>query len=150
MQTDIQDRTDSNRWLKVFYKTDTFGNLLGAKAISVSRTECVYEYEVQNVHLNPNGILHGGILFSVMDSCQGGFIHFFLDPIYKYAATGTATIRYLKPIQSGSVRIRSTLKEQKRRRLVIVSHVYDEEGAEIAVLEEIWIAIPKERTDDSV
>ena len=41
-------------------------------------------------HCNPSGILHGGALFSVMDSGRGAFVHYIIDEKWTYAATGGA------------------------------------------------------------
>ena len=126
---------------ETFAKKDRFGSLLGCKFVAVSKTECIYEYEPREEHFNPNGILHGGALFSAMDSSQGAFVHFILDPIYQYAATGTATIRFQAPVLKGTIRIRTWLKQIERRKLFIWSSAFDGQSKEVATLEEIWIAI---------
>jgi acyl-coenzyme A thioesterase PaaI-like protein len=107
----------------------------------LSREECVYEYTASASHFNPNKILHGGALYSVMDSSQGAFVHFVLDPKYRYAATGTATIRYEAPITEGTARIRTWLRGQEGRKLFVSSEACDENNKLLASLEEIWIAI---------
>jgi uncharacterized protein (TIGR00369 family) len=126
-----------------FQKNDHLGTLFGCKLISVTEEECIYEYEVSKQHFNPNGTLHGGTLFSVMDTSQGAFIHYILEDKYKFAATGTASIRYLAPVTKGKIKIRTWLKEKAKRKYIILSSAINEEGSEVATLEEIWIAILK-------
>ena len=87
-------RRDPGAYIKYFEAHDKFGNLLGARILSITSEECLCEYTVSPAHFNPNGILHGGTLYGVMDSIQGAFVHFILDAKYRMAATGTATIRY--------------------------------------------------------
>ncbi|HMV44679.1 MAG TPA: PaaI family thioesterase [Leptospiraceae bacterium] len=129
---------------KIFFEShDALGKVFGAKFISITEEECIYEYEVSKNHFNPNGTLHGGALFSVMDSCQGAFFHYIVDDIYKFGATGTASIRYLAPITGGKIKIKTWLKEKVRRRFILLSTAYDESGKEVATLEEIWIGILK-------
>jgi len=133
----------TNDYLTNFKSKDKLGNLLGAVPLEISKEKCVYEYEVNANHYNPNGTLHGGALFTVMDTCQGAFIHFILDEKYKYAATGTATIRYLAPLFQGKVQLITTLKNSDNRKLILITIARDESGKIVAELEEIWIAILK-------
>lgn len=136
-------KKDPVEYGKNFEKNDHLGNVFGCKLISITEEECIYEYAVSKNHFNPNGTLHGGTLYSVMDTSQGAFIHFILEDTYKYAATGTATIRYLAPVTEGKIKIRTWLKERARRRYIILSSAVNEAGIEVATLEEIWIAILK-------
>lgn len=134
---------DPAAYLAKFAELDKMGALVGARAISISSEECIFEYDVRPEHFNPNGILHGGALYTVMDSSQGVFVHFDLDESFKAAATGTATIKYLAPVRSGRIKIRTWMKGREGRKLFVNSTATDENGKDVAVLEEIWIAIPK-------
>ncbi|MCM0606317.1 MAG: PaaI family thioesterase [Xanthomonadaceae bacterium] len=130
-------------YIQWFKNTDKLGEIFSPKIVSLSETECLYEYTVIPAHFNPSGILHGGALYTVMDSSQGLFVHYILDDSFKAAATGTATIKYLAPLKSGVVKIRTYLKEKSGRKLFVNSVATDESGREVATLEEIWIAILK-------
>lgn len=135
---------DPRSYIESFKKTDRMGSIFEPTIVSLSSEECIYEYEVNPAHYNPNGILHGGALYTIMDSSQGMFVHFLLndlDPLFKAAATGTATIKYLAPLRSGKVRIRTWLKEKQGRKIFVNSTATDESGKEVAALEEIWIGI---------
>lgn len=132
---------DPAAYAAAFQKNDALGGLLGCRLVSISNDACIYEYEARPEHFNPNGILHGGALFTAMDSSQGAFVHFFLEDAYRYASTGSAEIRYRAPVKSGKVTIRTTLKERKRKILRVLSVATDESGGEIAILEETWVAI---------
>lgn len=142
-------KKDPEKYRKHFEENDRLGTVFGCKFVSINEEECFYEYEVSREHFNPNGTLHGGTLFSVMDSCQGAFIHFILEDIYKYAATGTATIRYKAPVLEGKIKIRTWLVEKLNRKLILCSSAVNDSGIEVATLEEIWIAI-KASSDDTL
>lgn len=124
-----------------FKGKDKFGQLFGAQFISVTENECFYEYNFNPDHCNPNGILHGGTLYGVMDSSQGALIHFTLEETYRAAATGTATIKYLAPVTEGKVKIRSYIKRNEGRKVFINSEAFDHTGKLVATLEEVWIKI---------
>ena len=133
-------KPDLKHFIEHFEKKDHLGSLFNMKITKVDSTECLCEYTVQEAHFNPNGILHGGALYAVMDSSQGAFIHFNLDPQFKYAATGTAVIKYLAPVREGKVSIRTWFKEIQGRKHFINSEAKNEKGDVLATLEEIWIA----------
>lgn len=134
-------KRDPDTYIPSFQSADRLGTLLGARFISISQQECIYEYDAKAEHCNPNGILHGGALYSVMDSSQGALVHFILEDTYVAAATGTATIRYLAPIRSGTLRIRTWLKGRERRKLYVNSTATNDAGVTVAELEEVWVAL---------
>ena len=92
-----------------FLARDKLGTLLGARFVSLTPEACLYEYEAAEDHFNPAGTLHGGALFTVMDSSQGMLVFSLLEPPYRRALTGTATVKYLAPVRGGKVRVRTTL-----------------------------------------
>lgn len=137
-------REDPAEYQRRFERADKLGTLLGAKIVSITKDECVFEYQVNPDHFNPNRILHGGTLFSVMDSSQGAFLHFILDEKFRFAATGTATVKYLAPVTHGKIKIRTWLAAHENRKFFIKSEASDESGQAVAVLDEIWIAVLEE------
>ncbi|MCB1192475.1 MAG: PaaI family thioesterase [Leptospiraceae bacterium] len=136
--------TDVEMYKKHFKNNDLLGSLFDYDIVSLTKEECIFKFEVSPKHFNPNGTLHGGALFSVMDSCQGAFMHYTLEDIYQYAVTGTATIKYLKPLTKGEIFMRTTLKEKIKRKLILSTVATDEKNEKVATLEEIWIAIRRQ------
>lgn len=134
-------RKDLNAYIEGFSQFDKMGNFIGAEVVSLNEKECVFAYQVNPAHFNPNGILHGGALYAVMDSSQGAFIHYILDDKFKFAATGTSVIKYTAPVLSGRIEIRTWLKNIDNRKYFIDSEAKDESGKVVATLEETWIAI---------
>ena len=131
-------------YLKSFDEHNHMGNLFDHQFISLNDKECISEYTVSAKHFNPNGILHGGALFTLMDTSQGAFVHFTIDRSkFKYAATGTATIKYAAPVIGGKIRIETRYKDIQNRKLFVVSEAFDEKGLLVATMEEIWIAALK-------
>ena len=137
------EEQDISSYIRHFQNNDRLGAFFGYSVISLSKESCLIEYQVKQEHFNPNGTLHGGALFTVMDSSQGAFIHYILEDSYAYGATGTATIRYFLPLKAGKIRIRTSLKERNHRKYIVESTALTEEDKTAAVLEEIWIAVLK-------
>ena len=86
--------------------------------------------------------MHGGALFTAMDSSQGMLVFSLLDTSDQVGATGTATIKYLAPVRKGKILIRTRLTGRERRKLFVRSEAFTPEGTAVAVLDEIWISIP--------
>jgi uncharacterized protein (TIGR00369 family) len=126
---------------EAFIAQDRLGALLGARFVSLASDECRYEYDVDPRHLNPAGILHGGALFTVMDTSQGMLVVSRLDASFRAAATGTATIKYLAPVREGTISVRTTLIRREGRKLFVHSEAFDSRGTTVAVLDETWIAM---------
>jgi uncharacterized protein (TIGR00369 family) len=127
---------------EAFVARDRLGALLGARFVSVTPEQCLYEYEAPESHFNPVDILHGGALFTVMDSSQGMLVHALLTPSRRRALTGTATIKYLAPVRGGKILVRTTLARREDRKLFVHSDAVDQNGATVATLDAIWIAVP--------
>lgn len=128
-------------YVRIFRERDRLGALLGARFVSLSSKECHFQYEAVPEHYNPNGTLHGGALFTVMDSSQGMLVHALLDPHEQAAATGTATIKYLAPVYRGVVSIRTWFIKREGRKLLIASEAVDSSGRQVARLDEVWIVL---------
>ena len=124
-----------------FLASDRLGALLGARFVSLTPQECVYEYEAAPAHFNPARILHGGALFTVMDSSQGLLVFALIQPPYHRALTGTATVKYLAPVRGGKVIVRTTLARREGRKLFVHSEAVDDNATTVAVMDGIWIAV---------
>lgn len=135
---------ESRQFIDFFEKNDRLGALFNCRILSLTDQECVSEYEARPEHYNPNGVLHGGALFTVMDSSQGAFVHFNLDTEkFQFAATGTATVRYSAPVRNGKLTIKTALQNIKNRKIFVISEAFTQDGQMVARLEETWIGILK-------
>jgi len=58
------------------------------------------ELEVQDIHLNPNGVVHGGAIFSLADTTMGAALFSSLAK-GEICATIQINISYFKPVREG-------------------------------------------------
>ena len=58
------------------------------------------ELEVQDIHLNPNGVVHGGAIFSLADTTMGAALFSSLAD-GEICATIQINISYFKPVRAG-------------------------------------------------
>ncbi|AMX58478.1 PaaI family thioesterase [Leptospira borgpetersenii] len=125
-----------------FQEQDRFSHKIGYKILSVSPGKSEYEIEVDDSFFNPVKIVHGGALFSAMDSSAGAAMAAWIRSSnlkYKFMATATAEIKYRKSVPKGKVRIKSEITEQKRSIVKLTSQAFDEEESLVAELFSTWV-----------
>lgn len=57
-----------------------FAALLGMRVKSIGEGRARFEPAVEAKHLDPNGMLHGGVIYSIADSAMGSALFSQLDP----------------------------------------------------------------------
>ena len=72
--------------------------------------------------LNPNGVVHGGVMFSMADTVMGAALFTTLEP-GEYCATVEIKIHFLEPVVKGKIRCLTRLVHRGRRIAVLESHV---------------------------
>ena len=83
---------------------------------------CSAALEVRPELLNPNGVLHGGALFSMADTAMGAALHMTLAP-GEFCATVEIKIHFLQPVTKGTIRARTRLVHRGSRIAVLESHL---------------------------
>jgi len=63
---------------------------------------CTCTLAVQDFHLNGNGVVHGGVLFTLADTAMGAALHQTLEE-GQLCATIETKIAYFKPVFEGEV-----------------------------------------------
>jgi len=79
-----------------------FGDLIGLEFTALEPGTSRCELEVNDRLLNPHGVLHGGVLYSMADTGMGGALYTRLEE-EETCATVDVTIRYLKAVRSGRI-----------------------------------------------
>ena len=57
--------------IESFNKSEGFIKENGYKIIELDSNHCLMEYKIKKDGLNPYGIVHGGVLFGLADTCAG-------------------------------------------------------------------------------
>ncbi len=79
-----------------------FSRFIGIRVVALRPGRCVLEMEMHPHHHNPVGLVHGGALFTLLDTSMGGAL--------RAARRGRSSVaieihvRYLQPVISGKVR----------------------------------------------
>lgn len=84
-----------------------------------------FELTVRPEHMNPHGIVHGGVVYTLVDFAMGGALTSVLEPGER-CATVEVKINYLAPAVSGDLRAEACLVSRSRRLAVLEARVYAE------------------------
>ncbi|MBX3611533.1 MAG: PaaI family thioesterase [Hydrogenophaga sp.] len=75
---------------------------VGLRTVAGPREASELRMRVEAHHLNTNGVVHGGALFTLADTAMGMAVHTALAP-HERCATVDARIGYLLPVREGEV-----------------------------------------------
>jgi acyl-CoA thioesterase len=73
----------------------------------------VWDLLIQPEHFNGAGVVHGGAIFTLADTCMGSALYALLDRS-EACATVELKISYFKPVTAGSLRCRSQVVHRGR------------------------------------
>ena len=92
---------------------------------------CVAWVDIDERHMNPNGVVHGAVLFALVDTAMGGATSSVMQD-GSWCATIDVNIRYFAPCLSGRVVAEVTVRRAGRRIVHLDGVVRDEDGKEYA------------------
>jgi len=85
-------------------------------------------------HLNPFGLVHGGVLAALIDTAMGCAVHSLL-PVGVGYVTSELNVRYLRPaaVATGALVCTGEVVKPGRRSMVVEARITDDSGREIAI-----------------
>ncbi|MFH2008104.1 MAG: PaaI family thioesterase [bacterium] len=119
----------------------SFGGRLGMtiEAMTPGHAEAVLEIGAE--HCNPNGVCHGGAIFTLADDSMGGAIHPLCPPDHVPAAT-QVNVHYARSVRAGdTIRVSTDVLSQGRRTAVVESRVTDGSGRLVALLSASYLIV---------
>jgi len=105
--------------------------LIGFDLISVKSGEAVVEFQASEVHANPMGTLHGGILCDIADAAMGIAYASNLDEGESFT-TLELKINFLKPIWKARLLATGRVVKQGRTVGMVECDITDEKGNLVA------------------
>ncbi len=98
----------------------------------MSGGEASFELTVRPEHMNPYGVLHGGLLYALVNYAMGAALVSRLDPGER-CATLEVKIQCLTPVPSGEVRAEARVVERTRRIGILEARAYADGDRLVAV-----------------
>jgi uncharacterized protein (TIGR00369 family) len=93
----------------------------------------VFHLEPQEFHYNPIGMVHGGVLATLLDSATGCAVHATLPAGMAYTSLDL-TVKYLRPVtvHSGTLRCEGTVLARGSRTALAQAQVFDRDDRLVA------------------
>lgn len=87
----------------------------------------IAEVEVAEQHLNPNGVVHGAVLFAMVDTAMGKATMSVVDD-GRYCASVEVSLRFIRPITAGRVTAEATVLKRGRNLVHLDARVVGPDG----------------------
>ena len=115
---------------RYFNEEVTFSRHIGAKVEEVEPGRSVISIEVEEIHLNGAGTLHGGVYASLIDNAMGLSV---LALVGVRTATIEMNVHFLGAVSEGRITCRSQVVHRTRRTATAEAKVYDSEENLVAM-----------------
>ena len=103
-----------------------FAELVGLEIFPESNGTSVGSLLIEKAHLNPNGVAHGGALFTLVDTCLGAALMQRLDA-GEICAPLQISMNFLKPVLAGEVSCKAYVVSKGRRVANVRGELYVKE-----------------------
>ncbi|RLE25762.1 MAG: PaaI family thioesterase [Actinobacteria bacterium] len=87
--------------------------------------------DITEKHHNPNGVVHGAVLFAMVDTAMGKATMSVLDENF-FCATIEVSLRFIRPVGNGTVVAEATVLKRGRHVVHLDARIHDAEGRLIA------------------
>jgi len=104
---------------------------LGITSVAREPGHCRMRLEVNPAFFNPNGVLHGGVIYTMIDYSMGGAVQAGL-PEGEHCATIEVKVSYLASVREGTLTAETHVVKQGRSVAFVESKVTDDQGRLIA------------------
>jgi acyl-CoA thioesterase len=108
-----------------------FARLLGLEFVSAERGSAAFALEAREDLMRMGGILHGGAVFSLLDTAAAFAVHTILEPGDR-TVTVDLTVHFLRPFGSGCLQARARVLRAGRRIAFLNVEATDPTGVLIA------------------
>jgi acyl-CoA thioesterase len=102
-----------------------FADLVGLRAVSLDTGSAVFAVKLRPEHLNPHGVVHGGVIYTLADTTMGAALTTRLDAGER-CVTLEIKINYVAPALEGTLACEAVVVDRGRRIGVLEARVRDE------------------------
>ena len=106
-------------------------DLLGITVEAQDPGRCRMRLTADPAWYNPNGVLHGGVVYTLVDYSMGGAVQPHLPP-GEFCATIEVKISYLAPVRDATLTVETQVVKQGRTIAFTESKVTDDQGRLVA------------------
>jgi acyl-CoA thioesterase len=102
-----------------------FADLVGLRPVSMDTGRAVFAVKLRAEHLNPHGVVHGGVIYTLADTAMGAALTTRLE-VGERCVTLEIKINYLAPALEGTLTCEAAVVGRARRVGVLEARVRDE------------------------
>ena len=124
------NREQLDRLARHFDEKIEFAERVKIKAGEVEPGRATLHVDVEEIHLNGSGSLHGGVYASLLDDAMGLSV---ASLVGLRIATTQMNVHFLGAVGEGRITCRSEVIHQTRRTATAEGRVYDDEGNLVAM-----------------
>jgi uncharacterized protein (TIGR00369 family) len=118
------------RLARYFDEEVTFSRHIGAKVEEVEPGRSIIFIDVEDIHLNGTGTLHGGVYASLIDNAMGLSV---LSLVGVRTATIEMNVHFLGAVSEGRITCQSQVVHRTRRTATAEAKVHDAQGNLVAM-----------------
>lgn len=127
--------------LREIFAEVPFARLLGAEFVAAERGSATFALEVREELTRMGGILHGGAVFSLLDTAAACAVHTLIGETGR-TVTVDFTIHFLRPFGSGRLQARARILRAGRRIVFLSAEATDQTGVLIATATTTYAILP--------
>lgn len=122
------DGKEADGWLKKLERQaeGTFWDDLGCRAVEVSQERTVIVLDAEARHLNAMGIVHGGVLASLLDNAMG--LAVMRAHPEKRTVTTNLNVHFVAPFDAGTLTTTATILHGTRSTITVQASIVDQNG----------------------
>jgi acyl-CoA thioesterase len=106
--------------------SNPFGDLIGLRFVEWRDGQSICRVEVVPALMNPNGVLHGAVMYALADTGMGGALISVLDE-GQLCTTVEIKISYFRPVTAGALTCTSGVIHRGRRIAFLEASVFQED-----------------------
>lgn len=126
--------------------TVPFAKLLGIKLDGIEPGEATLSLHIRDDFKQNAGVVHGGVIASLIDSATAFAILPLLKPDER-TTTVDLTISYLRPLVAGAMVARAKVVRSGKRIITTSAELFDDSGKLAATALSTYIRLPKTPSD---
>ena len=123
-----------------------FGGLVGIQAITLGDGRARYSLTIDRRHYNPNGVLHGGVTFTLTDVGMGSAV-FSTLPRGERTTAIEVQVRFLRAVTGGTLTVAGEVVRRHERIAVTRADVTDDGGRLVATATGTFYIYPDSTKD---
>jgi len=113
------------------YEQFPLQNFLGMELSGDEPGSGIATVDITDKHHNPDGVVHGAVLFALVDTAMGKATMSVLDDGI-FCATIETSLRFIRPVRSGSVLAVAKVLKRGRHVVHLDAQIHDSDGRLIA------------------